>query len=451
VLASKAALVAEAARAERITAGAAELSDTAAEIEWAKVTQTRPEDYAAQAERAGRKPPLGAGQTGLVYAGYERLRRQRNMVDFESLLELTAAILDGSRPAAEEVRARYRYLVVDEYQDVNPLQKLLLDLWLGDREDLCVVGDPDQAIYSFTGATPRYLTGFTAEFPAATVVRLARDYRSTPQVVTLANRIIAAGLVARRPAGPPPSLTGYPDDAAEADAVAGQARALIDGGTDSGEIAVLVRVNAQTHAFERALREAGVAYQVAGSERFFDRAVVRQAIGLIKTASRTVATEPSLVTETRAILSGLGLTGPAPAGGGAVRERWESLAALAGLAADLATARPDATLADFAAELAERAATGHAPAASGVTLSSLHAAKGLEWDVVFLPGLTEGVLPIVYAQTDEAVAEERRLLYVGVTRARQRVALSWAAARAPGAPAVRKPSRFLSGLRVSAS
>jgi DNA helicase-2/ATP-dependent DNA helicase PcrA len=451
VLASKAALVAEAARAERITAGAAELSDTAAEIEWAKVTQTRPEDYAAQAERAGRKPPLGAGQTGLVYAGYERLRRQRNMVDFESLLELTAAILDGSRPAAEEVRARYRYLVVDEYQDVNPLQKLLLDLWLGDREDLCVVGDPDQAIYSFTGATPRYLTGFTAEFPAATVVRLARDYRSTPQVVTLANRIIAAGLVAKRPAGPPPSLTGYPDDAAEADAVAGQARALIADGTDPGEIAVLVRVNAQMHAFERALREAGVPYQVAGTERFFDRAVVRQAIGLIKTASRTVATEPSLVTETRAILSGLGLTGPPPAGGGAVRERWESLAALAGLAADLAAARPDATLADFAAELAGRAATGHAPTASGVTLSSLHAAKGLEWDVVFLPGLTEGVLPIVYAQTDEAVAEERRLLYVGVTRARQRVALSWAAARAPGAPAIRKPSRFLSGLRVSAS
>jgi DNA helicase-2/ATP-dependent DNA helicase PcrA len=449
VLASKAALIAEAARAARITAGAAELSDTAAEIEWAKVTQTRPDEYPARATGAGRRPPLGTEQTGLVYAGYERLRRQRNMIDFESLLELTAAILDGNRQVADQVRARYRYLVVDEYQDVNPLQKLLLDMWLGDREELCVVGDPDQAIYSFTGATSRYLTGFAAEFPAATVVRLARDYRSTPQVVTLANRVIPAGLVAQRPGGPQPTLTGYPDDAAEADAVAAQASALIADGTDPREIAVLVRVNAQTHAFERALREAGVAYQVRGSERFFDRPEVRQAIGLIKTSSRTVTGSTSLVTESTAVLSGLGLTGPPPAGGGAVRQRWESLAALAGLAADLAAARPAATLADFAAELAARAATGHAPAVPGVTLSTLHAAKGLEWDVVFLPGLTEGVLPIVYAQTDEAVAEERRLLYVGVTRARQRVALSWAAARAPDGPAGRKPSRFLSGLRLS--
>ena len=451
VLASKAALVAEAARAEQITAGAAVLSDTAAEIEWAKVTQIRPDGYAARAARAGRRPPLGPEQTGLIYAGYERLRRQRNMVDFESLLELTAAVLDGNRQAADDVRARYRYLVVDEYQDVNPLQKLLLDIWLGDREDVCVVGDPDQAIYSFTGATARYLTGFAAEFPAATVVRLARDYRSTPQVVTLANRIIAGGLVAQRPAGPGPSLTGYPDDTAEADAVAAQASALTRDGTDPREIAVLVRVNAQMPAFERALRDAGVPYQVAGSERFFDRAPVRQAMGLIKTASRTVTGATSLVTETRAVLSGLGLTDPPPAGGGALRERWESLAALAALAADLAAAHPDATLADFAAELAARAATGHAPAAPGVTLSTLHAAKGLEWDVVFLPGLTEGVLPIVYAQSDDAVAEERRLLYVGVTRARQRVMLSWAAARTPGGPPVRKPSRFLTGLRVRRS
>jgi DNA helicase-2/ATP-dependent DNA helicase PcrA len=448
VLGSKAALVAEAARAERITAGAAELADTAAEIEWAKVTQIRPDGYAAQAAEAGRRPPLGAEQTGRVYAGYERLRRERNLIDFESLLELTAAILDGSRRVADEVRARYRYLTVDEYQDVNPLQKLLLDIWLGDREELCVVGDPDQAIYSFTGATARYLTGFAAEFPAATVVRLARDYRSTPQVVTLANRVIAGGLVAQRPAGPEPTLTGYPDDTAEADAVAAQASALIAEGTDPRQIAVLVRVNAQTHAFERALRDAGVAYQVRGGERFFDRAEVRQAIGLIKASSRTVTGSTSLVTESMAVLSGLGLTGPPPAGGGAVRERWESLAALAALAADLAAASPDATLADFAAELATRAASGHAPAVPGVTLSTLHAAKGLEWDVVFLPGLTEGVLPIVYAQTDEAVAEERRLLYVGVTRARQRVALSWAAARVAGGAPARKPSRFLGGLRV---
>jgi DNA helicase-2/ATP-dependent DNA helicase PcrA len=461
VTGSKTGLLAEAARSQGTEVNHAQLADIAAEIEWAKVTQVRPEDYPAEATKAGRRPPLGADQVGLIYSGYERLRRQRNLIDFESLLELTAAILAESRLAATEVRDRYRYLVVDEYQDVNPLQKLLLDLWVGDRDDLCVVGDPDQAIYSFTGASARYLTGFAAEFPAATVLRLVRDYRSTPQVVTLANRIIAAGsavrlpgqtsavsrwgtsLVAQRPPGPAPSLTRYPDDRAEAGAVAAQAAALVAGGTDPREIAVLARTNAQLEPFERAFLEAGVPYQISGSERFFDRAEVRQAVGLIKSSCRTVAPGQSMVERARHVLTGLGLTGSGPAAGGAVRQRWESLAALAALADDLARSRPGATLADLAAELAARQAAGHPPAAPGVTLSSLHAAKGLEWDVVFLPGLTEGVLPIVYAQTDKAIAEERRLLYVGVTRARQRVALSWAEARAPGGPPARRPCRFL--------
>ena len=472
VLGSKTGLIAEAAGAQRIGVSGAVLADIAAEIEWAKVTQARPGDYPAAATAAGRRPPLGAEQTGRIFAAYEELRRERGLIDFESVLELTAAILAESRQAAEEMRDRYRYLVVDEYQDVNPLQKLLLDVWLGDRDDLCVVGDPDQAIYSFTGATPRYLTGFAAEFPAATVIRLARDYRSTPQVVTLANRVIAVGgdavarwsaaLVAQRPPGPEPSLTEYPDDQAEAEAVAARVSSLIAGGIAAREVAVLVRINAQTQAFERALRDADVPYQVRGAERFFQRAEVRQAVGLLRAAGRSwsgagdpagPAASPALAArlpaEVRHVLAGLGLTGTAPLGGGATRERWESLAALLGLADDMASAHPGATLADFAAELAERVAAEHPPAAPGVTLSSLHAAKGLEWDVVFLPGLAEGVLPIVHAQTGEAIAEERRLLYVGVTRARQRAELSWAAARAPGGRHARKPSRFLGSLRLA--
>ena len=492
VLASKISLVAEAARAQQFALSGADLADTAAEIEWAKVTQVRPDEYPAAAVPAGRRPPRGADQTGQIYAGYEDLRRERHLIDFESVLELTAAILAESRPAAAEVRDRYRYLVVDEYQDVNPLQKLLLDQWLGDGEELCVVGDPDQAIYSFTGASPRYLTGFAAEFPAATVIRLVRDYRSTPQVVTVANRLIAAAddpagvpgaavarwataLVAQRPPGPEPSFAEYPDDQAEADAVAARVRCLIAEGVPAREIAVLVRINAQTPAFERAMHEAGVTYQVRGAERFFDRAEVRQAIGLLRAAAKSrpgaeprrgsrvrrirpelrLAAEAAagadraapLPAEVRHVLAGLGLTDSAPPGGGAARDRWESLAALLGLAEDLSLARPGITLAGFAAELAERVAAEHPPAAPGVTLSSLHAAKGLEWDVVFLPGLAEGVLPIVYAQTTEAIAEERRLLYVGVTRARQRVELSWAAARSPGAKPSRRPSRFLGSVR----
>lgn len=470
VLDSKIGLVAEAARRLRVRAGIAELRDTAAEIEWAKVTQVRPDDYASGCAKAGRTPPLETATVARIYAAYEELRTGRHLVDFESVLELTAAMIAEHRQVATAVRERYASFVVDEYQDVNPLQKLLLDQWLGGRDDVCVVGDPRQTIYSFTGATPAYLTGFPAEFPAAPVVRLVRNYRSTPQVVTLANRLAgavpapagggagpgqghdSAPLVAQRPAGPAPQLTEYPDEPAEAAAVARMARSLIDDGTPAAEIAVLVRINAQTAGLERALAEAGVPFQVRGAERFFERAEVRQAVGVLRGAARTAAApdEPAAA-QVRPILGTVGLTPQPPGGRGTARDRWESLEAVAQLAEDFFAANPGASLADLAAELEVRSAIGHAPALAGVTLASLHAAKGLEWNVVFLPGLTDGMLPIVYAQTDEAVQEERRLLYVGVTRARQRLFLSWALARSEGGRRTRKPSRFLAGLTAPAA
>ena len=201
---AKAALVREAAKQARVRLDGPGLADAASEIEWAKTTQVRPD---VLRRRRGRRGPLAGGRSGghgVVYDGYERLRRERHLIDFESVLELTAAIVLEHRGAADQVRDTFRYFVVDEYQDVNPLQKLLLDAWLGDRDELCVVGDPHQVIYSFTGATPDYLTGFTAEFPGATLVRLVRDYRSTPQVVAVANQLMRSGqaLVAQRPPGP---------------------------------------------------------------------------------------------------------------------------------------------------------------------------------------------------------------------------------------------------------
>ncbi len=293
VLESKIGLVAEAARRLRLSAGLPELRDAAAEIEWAKVTQVRPDDYPAASAKAGRTPPLDPTTMARVYASYEDLRTERHLVDFESVLELTAGILAEYPAAARSVRDRYTCFVVDEYQDVNPLQKLLLDMWLGGRDEICVVGDPRQTIYSFTGATPAYLTGFPAEFPAAPVIRLVRNYRSTPQVVTLANKLVAgtaadqAPLVAQRPPGPAPQLTEYPDEPAEAAAVARQVRALIKAGTAAAEIAVLVRTNAQTEGLEQALATAGVPFQLRGAERFFDRAEVRQAVGLLRAAARS--------------------------------------------------------------------------------------------------------------------------------------------------------------------
>ena len=455
---SKAGLVREAAKRARVrldcTPGA--LADTAAEIEWAKVIQVRPDGYAAAAAAAGRSAVAGADNLAAVYAAYEELRRERHLIDFESVLELTAAILLDSRAAADQVRGIFRHFVVDEFQDVNPLQKLLLEAWLGDRDDLCVVGDPNQVIYSFTGATSSYLTGFTAEFPAATVVRLVRDYRSTPQVVAVANQLIRSDspLAAQRPPGPRPMLIEYPDDAAEAAGLANRARTLMAAGVPSREIAVLVRVNADTERFELALAEAGLPYVIRGAERFYERPVVRQALVLLRGAARgesAADSSDSLPDSVRHVLIGIGLTPRPPAGprGGAVqRENWESLAAIAQLADDMHAARPEATLADFSAELTLRADLGQAPAVDGVTLASMHAAKGLEWDAVLLPGLVEGLMPIVHARTAEAVEEERRLLYVAVTRAREHLYLSWASARAAGGRSGRQRSRFLDGVRL---
>jgi ATP-dependent DNA helicase UvrD/PcrA len=475
----KAGLVREAAkRAQvRLDGGPGAFAEVAGEIEWAKVTQVRPDGYAAAAAAAGRSPAAGPAGQAAVYAAYEDLRRERHLIDFESILELTAAILLDNRTAADQVHDLFRHFVVDEYQDVNPLQKLLLDAWLGDRDDLCVVGDPHQVIYSFTGATPAYLTGFTAEFPGATVIRLVRDYRSTPQVVAVANQLArtAAPLVAQRLPGPPPVLTEYPDELAEAGGLAVQVQALRARGVPLREIAVLVRVNADTERFERALAEAGVPFLVRGAERFYERPVVRQALVLLRGAARGESAADhgpgggdSLPTAVRAVLTGMGLTAAPGSGGAAARERWESLTAIAQLADDLHATRPQATLADFAAELTERAELGQAPAVDGVTLASMHAAKGLEWDAVLLPGLVEGLMPIVHARTPAAVEEEKRLLYVAVTRAREHLHLSWAPARTHSAQgargavpqgargavpqgargATRPRSRFLDGIRL---
>jgi DNA helicase II / ATP-dependent DNA helicase PcrA len=445
---SKFALVADAAKACRLSLGRTELRDAATEVEWAKVTQIRPEDYAAAAAKAGRTPPAEPDDLARLYGAYESLRRERNLLDFEGMLELTAAIFTEHRDVAAEFRDQYRYFVVDEYQDVNPLQKLLLDGWLGDREELCVVGDPNQTIYSFTGATPSYLRGFAIEHPEAKVVRLVRDYRSTPQVTRLANGVLGGEhrLIAQRPAGPEPTFHEYADEIAEAEAVARRARELIDAGVPAREIAVLFRINAQSEAYERAFADAGLPYVVRGAERFFERAEVRQAVVLLRGAARSPGGEP-LVRAVRDVLASAGLAERPPEGRGAARERWESLAALAQLAEDVAAQRPEADLPEFVAELEERATAQHAPALEGVTLATLHAAKGLEWDAVFLTGLVDGTLPISYAESSqEQVEEERRLFYVGVTRAREHLALSWALARSPGGRRGRRRSRFLDGL-----
>ncbi|MCV7404466.1 ATP-dependent DNA helicase UvrD2 [Mycobacterium marseillense] len=469
LLDSKFAAVARAAGRTRLNASTDDVRDLAGEIEWAKASLIGPEEYPAAVAAGGRDIPMDAAQIAGVYAAYEALKVRDEslaLLDFDDLLLHTAAAIENDPAVAEEFRDRYRCFVVDEYQDVTPLQQRVLSAWLGDRDDLTVVGDANQTIYSFTGASPRFLLDFSRRFPDATVVRLERDYRSTPQVVSLANQVIAAArgrvagsklhLVGQRPPGPAPTFHEHPDEPAEAAAVAASIARLIESGTPPSEIAVLYRVNAQSEIYEEALTEAGIAYQIRGGEGFFNRQEIKQALLALQRASER-ATEggpvgplPDVV---RAVLEPLGLTAEEPVGTRA-RERWEALSALVELVDDEVAQRPQLEFPGLLAELRMRADARHPPVVQGVALASLHAAKGLEWDAVFLVGLADGTLPISHALAhgaeSEAVEEERRLLYVGITRARMHLALSWALARSPGGRQGRKPSRFLNGIAPQA-
>ncbi|GFG51630.1 DNA helicase [Mycolicibacterium agri] len=464
LLDSKFSVVAQAASRAGLQVSTDDVRDLAGEIEWAKASLISPEGYAAAVAKAGRDIPLDAEKVAGVYAGYERLKARADgvaLLDFDDLLLHTAAAIENDPAVAQEFRDRYRCFVVDEYQDVTPLQQRVLNAWLGERDDLTVVGDANQTIYSFTGATPQFLLNFSRRYPDAAVVRLERDYRSTPQVVSLANQVIAAArgrvagsklhLVGQRDPGPKPTFSEHTDEVAEAAAVAKKIARLIESGTPPSEIAVLYRINAQSEVYEEALTEAGIAFQVRGGEGFFSRQEIRQSLVALQRAAErgTDASGAELPELVRQLLEPLGLTAEPPTGTRA-RERWEALTALADLVNDEVAQRPSLDLRALLAELRHRADARHPPVVQGVTLASLHAAKGLEWDAVFLVGLADGTLPISHALAhgpdSEPVEEERRLLYVGITRARVHLALSWALSRNPGGRQTRRPSRFLNGI-----
>jgi DNA helicase II / ATP-dependent DNA helicase PcrA len=452
---SKIPMVVGAARSLRVRTDQAALRDLASEIEWAKVSNVRPDDYAAVASARGRSvASLEPDLVGRLLAAYEDVKREQGRMDMEDVLLLTAGLLADDERVAAQVRRQYKWFVVDEFQDVSPLQSALLDLWLGGRDEICVVGDPAQTIYSFAGANADYLRDFPAKHPRTTSIELVRNYRSTPQVVTAANTLLAgtgsAGvqLRAQRPAGAAVSYAGHPDEVAEAGAVAREVARQRAGGRPLAEMAVLFRINAQSEAYEEALTEAGIPYVIRGAARFFDRAEVREAVTRLRGAARggaSPADGDSWVDLVRDTLAGMGWRADPPEARGQTRDRWESWQALVSQA-EAHAATEGADLTTFVDDLDRRASEQHAPVAEGVTLATFHAAKGLEWDSVFLVGLQDGTLPITYAQTPEAIEEERRLLYVGMTRARLDLALSWAQARNPGQAARRKPSRFLDPL-----
>ena len=433
--------------------------DLADEIEWAKSRRLTPTTYEAATAgtltTAGREPPVPVDLFTKVFAGYEKAKARAGRIDFDDLLLETVDLLEEDPDAAETIRARKSWFSVDEYQDTNPLQQRLLELWMGDRREVCVVGDEDQTIYTFTGATSQFLTSFAERLPGSRVISLTDNYRSSPEVLALANNLLASTgrakhLVATQPPGPEPTVLRHGTEAGELSAISRWIRDRVGEGILPAEVAVLVRMNAQLAPIEAELTRAGIAYQVRGV-RFFDRPDVRGAIDVVRRAELT-ATGTTLVGEIRALWAKqLGYADDAVAGpaGEEARERTAALDTLLDILGTQVRSDARVTAAAYLADLDRRRAAERAGSADGVNLLTYHRAKGLEWDAVVLPAVEEGLLPIRQAlDDDDLLAEELRLLYVGITRARRHLAISWAAEReSRGRTTRRQPSRFLADLR----
>ncbi|KJL27452.1 ATP-dependent DNA helicase UvrD2 [Microbacterium azadirachtae] len=443
---NKVRLLAQAADMLRLRPDTATLRDLASAIEWRKVSMLSIEEAAARGRSIGR---FDAGQVAELSRAYETLKDDRHQLDFEDVLLACAGMLEAEPRVAAAVHEQYRHFTVDEYQDVSPLQHRLLELWLGDRGDLCVVGDASQTIYSFAGADQNYLLDFARRHADATVVRLETNYRSASGVLDVANALMkgrpgALELIPAARRGEQPTgevvdkavVVAFDDDAAEARGVATAIAARIASGVPPEQIAVLYRAHSQSAALLQALAAAGVAATVLGGKRFFDLPEVRQAVQALRAAA-VAPQQHSFLAAVRDVLRGLGYSDEPPEAGGALRDAWEARRAVLRLAED---APVGTTMRDFADDLFARAKDQHEPVLRTVTLSTLHAAKGLEWPEVYLVGCSEGLLPISYASGFEAIDEERRLAYVGVTRAARALTLTWSR---DVDRAGRRPSRFL--------
>ncbi len=443
VLESKARLISKVADEAKIRLDAGALRDFAGEIEWRKYSMLSMDDYAALVKSRPKVAGLSPAKNLELQRAYEEAKIKAQKVDWEDVLVLTLGMLRAEPRALAHVQQQYRFFTVDEYQDISPLQHALLDTWLGNHSDLCVVGDPNQTIYSFTGATSEYLQNFAARYPDANVIQLTRNYRSTQQIVSFANRLttessIVEPLRSEGDVGLAPRSLSFATVADECAALAATIRTKLDQGVKPSDVAVLYRVNGQSEAIEHALTQAGIDYQVRGGERFFNRAEIQNAIRAVRAEAVSNIDKP-LYQAVTDIVRSLGWQTQQPTDKGSPREKWESLNSFLAITEELPEG---ATIADFAKELDERQRSQHEPVKAAISLSTMHAAKGLEWDLVFIVGLTEGYLPITYAQSESEIREEQRLLYVGLTRARKELTLSWAR-RDANSTRDREPSRFL--------
>jgi DNA helicase-2/ATP-dependent DNA helicase PcrA len=417
------------------------MRDIASEIEWAKSSQVVPEDYVNESSKRTQKPRINPEQIAQVYSAYMSLMKQERAMDFEDVLLLTAAMLEEEREVRERVQDQYRYFTIDEYQDISPLQQRVINSWLGSRQEICVVGDPAQTIYSFAGATPVFLNTFTQRFPDAEVIRLTSGYRSTPEITLMANTVLRSAsmgqeLVAQNEHGAKPTVAAYKDESAEIEGVVKDIGVLLSEGAPAQEVAILARTNNQLNSIEKAIAAAGLPYQVRNNERFFDRTDVREFLKGVRTAS-VIPTEGVYWLDELRTLAQPFLTGAA----------MDGIAGLLHLARELDADDSFApkTLRAYLREVEDRVQQNNPPTMPVLTLATLHAAKGLEWERVFLIGVSESILPFDSGNTgpenQNAIDEERRLFYVGITRAKKDLRMSYRG----------EPSRFLreSGLLAS--
>jgi DNA helicase-2/ATP-dependent DNA helicase PcrA len=397
------------------------MRDIASEIEWAKVSQVGPTDYIDEVSKRMQKPRVTPEQMVQVYTAYESIKKQELAIDFEDVLLLCSAMMEEERDVRERVQDQYRYFTIDEYQDISPIQQRLINAWLGTRTDICVVGDPAQTIYSFAGATPVFLNSFTQRFPDAEVIRLTTGYRSTPEITFAANALLRHGtmgqeLVAFNSHGSKPIVTGYGDEPAEIGGVMAEINTLLTNGTQPQEIAILARTNAQLKGAEKAMLAQKIPYQVRNTERFFERREVRDFLKQVRQASVIPAEGQGWIDELRSLAQPY-LTG----------EAIDGIAALLHLARELDDDDnfTPKTLRTYLREVEDRVQQNNPPTMPVVTLATLHAAKGLEWERVFLIGASDGQLPLTNSSGEAVIEEERRLFYVGITRAKADLHISY--------------------------
>ena len=452
---NKFAMVADAAAHVHVRNSTETIRDLITEIEWAKVNMLSPETYRAKVTELRRVPSvnLGVDEIAKVYETYIARTDEAHVMDFEDVLVTMTAMLDNFPEVAAAIHRQYRYFTVDEFQDVSPVQFELLNLWVGSRNDVCVVGDAAQTIYSFSGATSTYLQDFSKHFQDAQEFYLTHSYRSTEPIVTVANQVLAKDphnrvqLIANRGQGPAVTAHTYSDDITEARSVASDIAHKIASGTSPRDIAVLFRINSQSEVLEAELSALGVPLTLRGAERFFERPEVKTAMLHLRAAT-SAHSQHSLTATVKDVLSSVGWTPSAPDSGRAAQEKWESLNTLVDLAADCERTNAKAVLPEFVTLLDRRNEQEHVPTANAVTLASIHAAKGLEWDCVYVVGLSDGLLPLSHAKNPSEFSEERRLFYVALTRAKSILSLSWAQARHLGTSAHREMSPFLRDLDI---